>query len=136
MALLDSGSTTNAVSEEVVISVVNRARSRGLVPEDEAWPIKLERWEDIDGAGGIGLGRHLKIIGAVVMPVKFGGYGHRNVPQPMKFMIFAMGTCRWTGLVIGAPSLELQPLGLGVRTDSGGHSLLSFGINGTSSREA
>ena len=30
--------------------------------------------------------------------------------------------------MIGAPSLELQPLGLGVRTDSGGHSLLSFGI--------
>ena len=63
MALLDSGSTTNAVSEEVVISVVNRARSRGLSPEDEGWPVRFERWDDIDGAGGIALGRHLRIIG-------------------------------------------------------------------------
>ena len=42
IALFDSGASTNGVSEEVVIGVVNEALSKGLTPEDEAWPVKFE----------------------------------------------------------------------------------------------
>ena len=121
MALLDTGSTTNAVGEEVIVIVVNGARSSGLTPEDEAWPVKFERWDDIGGAGGITVGRPLRIIGAVLLPVMFWGRRDRMVTQIMRFKIFAKGTCGWPGLVIGGPSLEQQPLGLGLMACSGGH---------------
>ena len=81
MALLDTGSSTNAVGEEVIVGVVNRARSSGLTPGDEAWPVKFERWDDIGGAGGVAVGRTLRIIGAVLLPVMFGGRRDMMVPR-------------------------------------------------------
>ena len=101
VALFDTGASTSAVAEEVVVSIVNRARSRGLVAEDGEWPVKFERWEDATGISGIVTGRALKVIGSVVLAVHFGKREGRQTMQAMRFKIIAKGTCSWAGLVIG-----------------------------------
>ena len=51
-----------------------------------------------------------------------------QVTQVMRFKVFAKGTCGWAGLVIGGPSLEASPLGLGLMPCSGGHYLQTLGL--------
>ena len=51
-----------------------------------------------------------------------------QVTQVMRFKIFAKGMCGWGGLVIGGPSLEASPLGLGLMPCSGGHYLQTLGL--------
>ena len=89
MAWFDTGASTSAVAEEVVVSIVNRARSRGLVAEDGEWPVKFERWEDASGISGIVTGRALKVIGSVVLAVHFGKREGRQTMQAMRFNIIA-----------------------------------------------
>ena len=65
-------------------------------------------------------------MGAVVLPVVFTGLNGRKVTQAMRFKIFARGGSGWMGLIIGGPSLEPPPLGLGLRSHGGGHHLEAF----------
>eukprot|EP00969_Alexandrium_andersonii_P326480 14425672-Alexandrium_andersonii.AAC.1 len=39
VALLDSGAAANAVTEELIVGCINRARKYGLDPKDPAYPI-------------------------------------------------------------------------------------------------
>ena len=92
---------------------------------------EVDKWKDADGVAGIGAGRSLRIIGAVLLPVRFGGLRDMHVTLVMRFKIFAKGTCGWTGLVIGGPSLEASPLGLGLKPCSGGALPADPGTDGT-----
>eukprot|EP00969_Alexandrium_andersonii_P373306 15483686-Alexandrium_andersonii.AAC.1 len=47
VALLDSGAAVSAVTEELIVGCINRARDYGLGPEDPAYPIaQLERYSE------------------------------------------------------------------------------------------
>jgi len=126
--LLDTGATTNAVAEEVVLAIIDHALGRGFVPGDPQWPVRLEKWGKPDLVKGVARGRALEIIGAAVLQVTFRGIDKREVVQGVRFKIFAKGSCGWLGLVIGGPSLEPAPLGLGLRSYGGGHFLQTLGI--------
>ena len=129
VALLDTGASTNAIPEEVVVAIINNAYALGMKPEDEDWPVQLERWAgSSEFVTGIARSQDLHIIGAVILPVIFTGVDERQVSQQMRFKIFANGNSSWMGLIIGGPSLEPPPLGLGLRTYGGGHYLQALGL--------
>ena len=126
--MLDTGATTNAVAEELVIEVLNHALTVGLTPGDPKWPVRLERWAHPELVTGVAKGRGVQVIGAVVFPVVFKGDTQKEVVHLMRFKIFAKGGSSWNGLVVGGPSLELPPLGLGLRSHPGGHCLEALGL--------
>ena len=86
-ALLDTGATTNAIAEDVVVSILNRALSRGVAVGDEAWPAKFERWRNVRGIRGIVPEQFIEVLGAVVLSVEFGDPGGVRVSQVMRFKI-------------------------------------------------
>ena len=45
IALLDTGASTNAIPEELVVALINGAIGDGLTPQNENWPVRLERWK-------------------------------------------------------------------------------------------
>ena len=63
--MLDTGATTNAVAEELVIEVLNHALTVGLAPGDPKWPVRLERWAHPELVTGVAKGRGVQVIGAV-----------------------------------------------------------------------
>ena len=114
IALLDTGASTNAIPEELVVDLINEARARGFKWRTAEWPIDLETWDGKDEiVTGIARSQELRVMGAVVLPVVFTGLNGRKVTQAMRFKIFARGGSGWMGLIIG-PSLEPPPLGLGL----------------------
>ena len=128
IALLDTGASTNAIPEELVVALINQAYDDGKDPTDADWPVRLERWKGAESVTGVARGQDLTIVGAVVLPVLFTGLDNRSKVQKMRFKIFGKGCSGWMGLIIGGPSLEPVPLGLGLRTSSHGHFLQSLGL--------
>ena len=128
IALLDTGASTNAIPEELVIALINRAYEDGMDPHARDWPFSLERWKGAESVTGVAKGQDLSIVGAIVLPIIFTSLDKRRVLQQMRFKIFGRGCSGWMGLIIGGPSLEPIPLGLGLRTSSHGHHLESLGI--------
>lgn len=128
VALLDTRATTNAIAEEVVVDLIDRALAEGLVPKDREWPIRLERWGNPETVTGVAKNQALRIVGAVVLPVTFRGIDGRESTHKMRFNIFEKGSCGWMGLVIGGPCLEPPPLGLGLKAHGGGHYFETLGL--------
>ena len=96
-ALLDTGASTNAVPEELVIALINHAIERGIRPQDKAWPVSLERWEGLETVTGVARGQDLEIVGAAVIPIGFKGMDGVVVVQDIRFKIFAKGCSGWMG---------------------------------------
>ena len=69
IALLDTGASTNAIPEELVVALINGAIGDGLTPQNENWPVRLERWKGSETVTGVARGQDLTIVGAAVMPV-------------------------------------------------------------------
>ena len=90
-ALLDTGASTNAVPEEILVALINHAFAKGLRPQDPDWPVSLERWRGTETVTGVARGQDLEIIGAAVLPVGFTGFDGRTVVQLSRFKIFAKG---------------------------------------------
>jgi len=128
ITLLDTGASTNAIPEELVVALINQAYEDRNTPGFKEWPVKLERWKGPESVTGVARGQDLTIVGAVVLPVVFTGVDNRSMMQKLRFKIFGKGCSGWMGLIIGGPSLEPLPLGLGLRTTSHGHHLESIGI--------
>ena len=127
-ALLDTGASTNAVPEELIIALINHSIAKGLRPGQDKWPVALERWNGTETVSGVARGQDLEIIGAAVVPIDFRGMDGRMETRLMRFKIFAKGCSGWMGFIIGGPSLEPIPLGLGLRTNPGGHHLAELGL--------
>jgi len=70
---------------------------------------------------GIVKDRALRIIGSAVIPVVFTGLDQQTATCRMRFRIFAKGESSWKGLIIGGPSLDVAPAGLGFQAHRGGH---------------
>jgi len=117
-AVLDTGASTNGISEETVVDMMNFMFRQGKRPGGEGWPFQLERWQDPRPVRGLAQNVILKVLGAVVLSVEFMGPAGLVAVQMFKFKIFRTGHCTWKGLVIGAPSL--RSLGLGLHTNGGG----------------
>jgi len=127
-AVLDTGASTNAVPEELVLSLINAAHEQGLSPQSRDWPVALEWWNDGDRLTGLAKGHDLEIIGAAVVPVTFMGGDGRERVKRVRFKILKKGCSSWMGFIIGGPSLEPEPLGLGLSISPAGHFLNGLGL--------
>ena len=127
-AVLDTGASTNAVPEELVLSLINAAHEQGLSPQSRDWPVALEWWNNGERLTGLARGHDLEIIGAAVVPVTFlGGHGRQKVKR-LRFKILKRGCSSWMGFIIGGPCLEPEPLGLGLSISPAGHFLNGLGL--------
>ena len=111
------------------VALINGAIGDGLTPQNENWPVRLERWKGTETVTGVARGQDLTIVGAAVMPILFRGQDGREKTQKMRFKIFGKGCSGWMGVIIGGPSLEPIPLGLGLKTTPGGHHFESLGLS-------
>eukprot|EP00969_Alexandrium_andersonii_P102601 4529298-Alexandrium_andersonii.AAC.1 len=63
--LLDTGAAVNAVTEELIVGCINRAREYGLDPGDPRYPIaQLERDSEREAVTGIARGHAVQATGA------------------------------------------------------------------------
>ena len=101
--VFDTGSSTNVIPEEVVVELINHARFEGTTPQDEGWPVKLQRWTAAETVMGVTLGGKYRIIGGAVIPIAFTGLDGRPGIQKFMFRIVAKGSCGdFRDVIIGA----------------------------------
>jgi len=127
--LIDSGAATNVVAEEVVLYLMNTARSAGQKPGDKNWPVlAFERWGREDEATGVAAHSPLIISCMVVLNIFFVGTDGKTVRQPLRFKVFKKGCAGWLGLIIGGPTCDRPPAGLGHRATLGAHKFEALGV--------
>ncbi len=94
LTLLDTGASTNAVSEEVVPRIWQAASSMGIPMNDERWPVvRLEHWGPSEKVLGVAKGKTLEVIGRALLRVTFTGMDGRAVTRTIAFKIFEKGCC-------------------------------------------
>ena len=125
---MDGGAATNAVSEELVLMIMNFEREN-QVPADQSAIVSFEKWSNTDDeANGVSKGG-LQIRGAVIFRVGFQGIGcSKRVERLFRFKILRKGCSTWPGLILGGPSLDPAPVGLGHVTSLAGHVFKTLGI--------
>ena len=126
--LLDTGASANVVSEELVLHLFKASEEQGIDPFSPECPVQLERWGKRDHVTGVAKGHDLEIIGAAVIPITFVGITGMRKEERLKVKIFRKGCSGWTGLILGGPSLEPAPLGLGMVVTPCGHSFQALGL--------
>ena len=68
--LLDYGAAVNAVTEEIIVGMINEAAARGVKPTDRNYPlVQLEQTAEPESVAGIAKGRAVQISGNVVLRV-------------------------------------------------------------------
>ena len=126
--LLDGGAGSNHVTEELVVSILNKAVAMGLKPNDPKFPVvQLEQWVYPEFVHGIASGSPVPLKGAVVLRVRLqeGTDVHNCVDGHELFVrckIAARGTSDWHGLILGGRALDCEARrGLGFRPGPESH---------------
>ena len=101
ISLLDTGASTNAVPEELVLNIINAAFEKGMNPGSKDWPVALECWSGGGKATGVAKGHDLEIIGAALIPITFTGIDGRTKTKRLRFKVFGKGCSSWMGFIIG-----------------------------------
>ena len=133
--MLDGGAGSNHVTEELIVSILNKAASLGLNPEDPKFPIiQFEKWVYQEFVHGIASGSPVPLKGAVVLRVRLqeGTDPAKCTDGPEIFLrckIAAKGTSDWHGLIIGGRALDCEARrGLGFRPGPKAHIFDSLGV--------
>ena len=133
--LLDGGAGSNHVTEELVVSILNRAAALGLKPDDSRFPIiQFEQWVYPEYVHGIASGSPVPLKGSVVLRVRLqeGNSVEKSVDGHELFVrckIAAKGTSDWHGLILGGRALDCEARhGLGFRPGPQSHILDTLGV--------
>ncbi|CAL1170400.1 unnamed protein product [Cladocopium goreaui] len=133
--LLDGGAGSNHVTEELVVSILNRAAALGLKPGDKGFPIvQFEQWVYPEFVHGIASGSPVPLKGSVVLKVRLqeGPDTDRCVDGHELYVrckIAAKGTSDWHGLILGGRALDCEARrGLGFRPGPQAHILDTLGV--------
>ena len=133
--MLDGCAGSNHVTEELVVSMLNRAATLGIRPDDPRFPVvQFEKWVYPEYVHGIASGSPVPLKGAVVLRVRFqeGTEVSRCKDGPEIFLrckIAAKGTSDWHGLILGGRALDCESRkGLGFRPGPTSHLLDTLGI--------
>ena len=134
--MLDGCAGSNHVTEELVVSILNKAASLGLKPEDKGFPIiQFEKWIYQEFVHGIASGSPVPLRGAVVLRVRLqeGTDPLKCTDGPEIFLrckIASRGTSDWHGLIIGGRALDCEARrGLGFRPGPNAHIFDSLGVH-------
>ena len=111
--LLDTGASVNAVTEELLVGIINRAKKMGLKSTDPDYPIvQLERWQRKESVAGVARDSPVRLVGAVVLRVRFASEpSKKDLEVLMRFKIFSMGSCDWHGFILSGRTLDVQENG-------------------------
>jgi len=133
--LLDGGAGSNHVTEELVVSILNRAAALGLKPGDKGFPIvQFEQWVYPEFVHGIASGSPVPLKGSVVLKVRLqeGPDTDRCVDGHELYVrckIAAKGTSDWHGLILGGRALDCEARRrLGFRPGPQAHILDTLGV--------
>ena len=111
-----------------MLNIINAAFEKGMNPGSKDWPVALECWSGGERVTGVAKGHDLEIIGAALIPITFTGVDGRAKTKRLRFKVFGKGCSSWMGFIIGGPTLEPEPLGLGLRSGPNGHYLEALGL--------
>ncbi|CAJ1456426.1 unnamed protein product [Effrenium voratum] len=81
--MLDGGAGANHITEELVVSMVEHARKKGVQPDSKDYPIlRFEKWVFPEFVHGIASGKPVPLKGSVVLRARLqeGGLGFRPGP--------------------------------------------------------
>ncbi len=118
-ALLDSGATCSAMPEEVAIAIISYSQQRleegTLTVDSPTYPItllhKFVRKARIDG---VSAKAPIEIRYALILKAEFVPHGAQTGPtRDMYCQIFPKGMCAVPGVIVGIPTLDCAPFGLG-----------------------
>ena len=129
--LLDGCAGVNSVSEELVIGLINHAKSRQIKTDDPRYPIlQMEWWPETERVAGVAAGKTIVLLGAVVLRVQMTELGKKTGPEILvRAKIFEKNGTDWHGLILGGQALDcVERGGLGHRPGSHAHVLEGLGI--------
>ena len=133
--LLDGGAGSNHVTEELVVSILNRASALGLNPDDPKFPIvQIEQWVYPEYVHGIASGSPVPLKGSVVLRVRLQEGPSADKCEDghelfVRCKIAAKGTSDWHGLILGGRALDCEARrGLGFRPGPNSHILDTLGV--------
>ena len=111
--MLDSGSGVNSTTEEEVLHLINLHSQAGISMSNPKHPIRrLEKWTHTETLSGIAAGEPIKLIGAVVLRVKFLEVGRdQGQTVNIRFKITPKGSTGWVKWIIGARALDCDERG-------------------------
>ena len=105
---------SNHVTEELVVSMLNKAAELGVTPDDPRFPVaQLERWVYPEFVHGIASGAPVPLKGAAVLRVRMmeGAEVGQRKDGPELFVrckIAAKGSSDWRGLILGGRALDCE----------------------------
>ena len=133
--MLDGCAGSNHITEELVVSILNRAAKLGISPEDSRFPIvRFEKWVYPEFVHGIASGSPVPLKGSVVLRIRLqeGAEVKSCVDGHEIFVrckIAARGTSDWHGLILGGRALDCEARrGLGFRPGPTAHIFDTLGV--------
>ena len=123
VTMLDSGATCSVMPEEVALTILAAAESKGLDWENGDHPVRhIWRIQESSSIEGINSGAPLEIKFALTLKAEFRAPGEqRGVFKEIYFKVFPKGTCSLPGIILGYPALDSAPYGLGWQVQSTVH---------------
>ena len=133
--MLDGGAGANHITEELVVSMVEHARKKGVQPGSKDYPIlRFEKWVFPEFVHGIASGKPVPLKGSVVLRARLqeGPTPQASKDGPELFIrckIAAKGCSDWHGIILGGRALDCEARGgLGFRPGPGFHFLDTVGV--------
>ena len=133
--MLDGGAGANHITEELVVSMVEHARKKGVQPDSKDYPIlRFEKWVFPEFVHGIASGKPVPLKGSVVLRARLqeGPTPEASKDGPELFIrckIAAKGCSDWHGIILGGRALDCEARGgLGFRPGPGFHFLDTVGV--------
>ena len=119
LALLDGGATCSAVPEEVALAIIGHAlrmvKEGKYELDSRDYPvIRLQRILMKPRIDGVAFGAPIEIGYAIVLRAEFVPAGaEQGLMKELYFKVLPRGTCSVPGVIIGFPTLDVSPYGLG-----------------------
>ena len=128
-SLLDGGAVFSLTWESTIVAILNAALAQGMTPENPEWPlVALYRWGSDSKASSVAGDSDLSIRCVADLRLKLVGIDGSEVLQAFRFRVLRGGSGRGRLLILGAPALDVPPLGVGHRPTLDGHYLPGLGI--------
>ena len=114
--LVDSGATNSTSPEELICYVITDAFTKGHRPGDAAWPVRNLRWIRNESIGGIKKSAAVQIVAQCELELEFTPLASKSGPrQWVSVIVFGSGQSDYPGIILGLPTLDVSPYGLGWR---------------------
>lgn len=134
-ALLDSGASVSAISEEILLVILDLTKSTTLSQSDPRYPFQgLEKYEQgspligIDTSGAV-MQTEYGVTLAIEFIPKIGSKGDgKNRVENMYFKVLPKGVSDFKGLFFGFPALDYESHGLGWKIHDGAHFFQAYRV--------